>query len=99
MVRPSGATSAQSLITCRCCCCLSFSSSPTPGRSGALTGGGDNASLSPRPLNYPVRPNRRSSTSQQRGLAEHGVHKVLDHWIVQVGVRRKNLAAAGIGEF
>ena len=50
------------------------------------------------PLRDPVRPERRGSAGQQRRLPDHGIDKVLDHRIVQIGVGRQILAAAGIDQ-
>ena len=36
--------------------------------------------------------------SQQRSLAQHRIHKVLNYRIMQIGVRRQILAAAGIDQ-
>ncbi len=72
MVRRSGAISAPSLITCRCCCYSSSSSPPMPGRSGAWMGGeGNSVPFSPRSFDNPVRPEGRCSARQQGSFAEH----------------------------
>jgi hypothetical protein len=50
-------------------------------------------------LSNPVRPDRRVPARNQRRLAQHRIHKIFHHRIMQIGVRRKLFPSTGIDQF